>query len=94
VQLIPTNRPKPERRVGLLRTRHAAAIGRPSTDRQFEREQRRQDLLDRRWQRWRSMIFTLTISARNLIIPLAVSVGLLTGTIPIQRALEWLLSIV
>ena len=69
------------------------SLGRLRTPHQFELEERRQDLLDRRWQRWRSIIFTLTISARTLILPLTVYLGVLTGAIPIDRFVDWLLSI-
>jgi hypothetical protein len=81
VQLVPSHQAKA--RQGRRRARRRfGALGRLSTDHQFAREQRRQDLLDRRWQRWRSIIFTLTVSG-----------GVLSGAIPTHRLLEWLLSI-
>lgn len=74
MQLVPSNRPKPDHR----RPRHRAwpiiSFGRLRTPHQFALEERRQDLLDRRWQRWRSIIFTLTVC-----------VGVLTEAIPIDR---------
>ncbi len=80
MQLVPTSRPKPEHR----RTRAPGwpiiALRRLKTDRQFDREERRQDLLDRRWRRWRSIIFTLTVS-----------VGALTGAIPLEEVVDALL---
>jgi hypothetical protein len=55
-------------------------LGRLATDRQFERERRRQDLLDQRWRRWRSMIVTT-----------GVLIGFATGLIPVEKAMAVLL---
>jgi len=51
-----------------------------NTDEQFNREKRRQELLDQRWHRWRSMILTATV-------PVAV----LAGAIPVDKAVAALL---
>jgi hypothetical protein len=55
-------------------------LGRLSTDQQFDRERRRQDLLDQRWRRWRSMIVTM-----------GVFIGIVTGAIPVEKAVVTLL---
>ena len=68
MQQVPSNRPKPDHRRARQRAWPIIPLGRLRTPHQFELEERRQDLLDRRWQRWRSIIFTLTTSARSLII--------------------------
>lgn len=82
MQLVPTNRPKPASSRNRSHTWPIAAIGRLNTDRELDLEARRQVLLNRRWQRWRSIIFTMTLS-----------VTILSGAIPTQRALDWLLSV-
>ena len=92
MQLVPLNRPKTEDRSARPRTR-PTALHELSTDRQFDREERRQDLLDRRWRRWQSIVFTVTISTRTLILRLTVCLGVLTGAIPIHRLVDCLLSI-
>jgi hypothetical protein len=73
--LVPAGR-EPQRR----RAAATAGFKQLRTDQQFEREQRRQDLLDQRWRRWRSMIITL------LLTP-AISYGLLVGKGSIEKAL-------
>lgn len=93
MQLVPSNRPKPDRRRPRQRTRPIISLRRPRTPHQFELEERRQDLLDRRWRRWQSIVFTLTISARTLILPLTFCLGVLTGAISIDRFVDWLLSL-
>jgi phosphate/sulfate permease len=55
-------------------------LGRLATDQQFERERRRQDLLDQRWRRWRSMLVTT-----------GALVGFATGLIPVEKAMAVLL---
>lgn len=82
MQLVPSNRPKPDYRRPRQRAWPIAAIGRLSTDRELDLEARRQVLLNRRWRRWQSIIFTLTVS-----------VGVLTEAIPLHSAVEWLRSI-
>lgn len=57
-----------------------SSLRRLAIDAQFDHEERRQNLLDQRWKRWRSMLATATLSA-----------GLLTGAIPLEKALEALL---
>lgn len=47
------------------------------THRQLNLEQRRQDLRDQRWRRWRSMILTMVLSA-----------ALLTDRIPVEQAID------
>ncbi len=54
-----------------------------ATDEQFDHEQRRQDLLDQRWKRWRSMLTTATLSA-----------GVLTGAIPLGKAMDGVLKLI
>jgi hypothetical protein len=83
VQLVPTNRPKPARertRRGVWRARPFADL---RTDSQFVRETRRQELLDRRWQRQRSMIVTFVVS-----------IGAMTGAIPLERVVDAMLKVV
>jgi len=55
-------------------------LGRLATDQEFDRERRRQDLLDQRWRRWRSMIVTM-----------GAFIGIATGVIPVEKAVSALL---
>ena len=93
MQLVRSNRTKPDHRRPRHRPWPIIALGRLRTPHQFELEERRQDVLDRRWRRWQSIVFTLTISARTLILPLTVCLGVLTGAILIDRFVDWLLSL-
>lgn len=47
------------------------------TSEDLNQEERREDLRDRRWKRWRNMIVTVTFSA-----------GMLTGAVPIKPTLD------
>ncbi len=83
MQLVPTNRPKSEQQQGwrdAWRWRSFAAL---RTDSQFAREARRQQLLDQRWRRWRSMIVTAIVS-----------LGVVAGEIPLDRVVDALLKAV
>lgn len=82
MQLVPRNRAKPKQDHPRPRTWPITAIGRLSTDRELDLEARRQLLLNRRWRRWQSIIFTLMVS-----------IGVLGGAVPIYRAIHWLLSL-
>lgn len=64
-------------------SRSSRSLGRPRTDRQFDCERRRQDLLDQRSRRWCRMIFTL-----------AVSFAIVARGFPVDKAIATLLAMV
>jgi hypothetical protein len=57
--------------------RDSGAFGSLGTDQDIACEKRRQDLLDQRWRRWQSMIWTSTVVGATL-----------SGAIPIGKALS------
>ena len=63
--------------------RSSRNLGRLRTDRQFDRERRRQDLFDQRSRRWCRTIFTL-----------AVSFGIVARGVPVDKAIATLLTMV
>lgn len=66
---------RPDRRAGP--TSPTQSLRGLKTERQFDREARRQLLLDQRWRRWRSMIITGALVC-----------GSVTGAIPIDNVVE------
>ena len=86
--LLPSNRasnrskPHPAKRARLERA-FGVRFGELRTDQQFDREQRRQDLFDQRWRRWRSMLVTA-----GAFVLIAI------GTMPVGKAVAALLRVV
>lgn len=76
--LIPTDRLKVSTRLrgAELGRRLPTPLRDCQTSADLDREERREDLRDQRWRRWRNMIATFTCSA-----------GVLTGVIPIEQGI-------